>query len=173
MMKITLAIPKNKEFKQRLLNEIGLAENIQDKKNREMVVAGLKKITLNYQTGKVFLYDGLTEELVCYDYPLKDFIYHCGADFVVPATKLNELKKGYMLISMDANNATIGILRGKSIQVVYDKDSYVPRKQDCGGQSKARFQRDREEQLKHWLDKIAHKIAEIAEGNNGKVRSER
>jgi peptide chain release factor subunit 1 len=161
-MKITLALPQGKQFKQRLLNEIAVAENIKDKDNRAQITTGLRKIVLNYQEGKVFLYDGNTEELVAYDYKLKDFIYHCGDTFVTPNdTSLRDLENKYILIAMDANNATIGILQGKKVTIIWDKDSHVPRKHDAGGQSQRRFERGRAEALKRWLKDIGKKIEEI------------
>jgi peptide subunit release factor 1 (eRF1) len=159
-MKITLCIPEGKKFKQRLLDEIGVAENIKDKKHRQQIVSGLRKIVLNYQEGKAFLYDGDTEVLLAYDYKLKDFIYHCGKEFVVPEGKLSDSK--YLLIVMDADNASIAYLHGKRIIPLWAKDSNVPRKQDAGGQSQRRFERGREEALKQWLKKVADKLYEFA-----------
>jgi len=66
-----------------------------------------------------------------------------------------------MLVVMDANEATIGLLRGKSITVLWNKESRVPGKMRPGGQSAARFQREREEKLKHWMKDIAEEMKRI------------
>ena len=160
-MKITLAIPKGKKFLKRLLKEISLARNIKSEDMRFDIMNGLTYIKNSYQDGKVFLYDCETEKLEIFDYPLKEFIYHCGKDFVVPNVSLGN---SYMLITMDANECTIGMLQGKSVKEIWNEQSNVPGKHNKGGQFKARFQRARQEALKQWYKKIAYKMKELVIG---------
>jgi len=152
-MKITLAIPKGKNVRKRIKKELSLAKNIKSKETRNSIIQGLNKILVNYQEGYVFLWNGSNLEII--EYPLKEFIYHCGNEFIAP-----EIPKGnnYLLIAMDANHCTIGMLKGKSIITLFNKKSNVPRKQDQGGQSQRRFERAREEALKQWFKKVARKI---------------
>jgi peptide chain release factor subunit 1 len=158
-MKITLAIPKGKQYKKRLDQELSLAENIKSKQTRDQVKKGLAHLIRFFQDGHVFLYDGDKDICWDYEYPLNDFIYFCGKEFVVPNITLGG---SYMLITMDANEATIGVLKGNSIKNLWTETSNVPRKHNKGGQSKARFQRGREEALKQWYKKVANKIKEFS-----------
>ncbi len=52
----------------------------------------------------------------------------------------------------------IGEFNGKQIQELYHHYSLVPRKHGAGGQSQRRFERGRNEALKHWIKKICEKI---------------
>lgn len=155
-MNITLAVPSKKDYKKRLQSELANAKNIRDANDRNSILEGLKKILQNYQQGKVYLWNG--SELKIIDYPLDDFIYYCGKDFVAPNFKL--YKNPYLLITMDANNITIGMLQGKKIVTLYSElESHkVPRKQDAGGQSELRYERNRAIALKCWFNEIAEKI---------------
>ncbi len=157
MTKITLAIPEGKEFKKQLEQELALSKNIKDKANRESIKKGLGKILANYSDKKVFLWDGT--KLTIYGYYLKEFIYQCGKDFVIPTD--NILKNRYLMMTMDANNCSIGMLSGKKLIMLWDKDSFVPRKHDKGGQSQRRFERARQEALKEWMKKVAKKMQNI------------
>jgi len=158
-MKITIAIPKDKKYKRRLEQELSLASNIKSKQIREQVQKGLANIIRFYESGKVFLYDGNQDGFWCYDYPLNEFIYFCGKHFVVPNVSIGS---PYMLVTMDANECTIGLLEGKSIKKLWTKESHVPGKRDGGGQSKARFQRARTEALKQWMKKVADMMKELS-----------
>lgn len=60
---------------------------------------------------------------------------------------------------MDANEASIGETDGERIRLLWSDTSWVPRKHGMGGQSKARFQRGRDEALKAWLRKVAEILA--------------
>jgi len=159
-MKITLAIPKGKDYRARLKQELALASNIKSKQNKEQVEHGLSRIISVYQEGKAYLYDGDTNDLNIYEYPLKEFIYYCGRYFITPEGV--SFGNKYLLVVMDANQATIGLLDGKSIKILWDKESYVPGKQDSGGQSERRFERAREEKKKQWLKEVAEKMKEIS-----------
>lgn len=160
-MKITLALPEGKDFSARLRKEISLANNIKDKQTRESIITGLKRIEAVLQSGKSFLWDG--ESLEVFDYPLNLFVYHCGSDFKAPeGFALDDLNNKYLLVTLDANEATIAKLSGKKIEVLWSEESFVPRKHGKGGQSKLRFQRNRELALKQWLHKVGGKLSELS-----------
>lgn len=44
---------------------------------------------------------------------------------------------------------------------LYHDTSLVPHKHDAGGQSQRRFERGREEELKHWLKEISESISNL------------
>lgn len=52
---------------------------------------------------------------------------------------------------MDANECLISFMKGITAEILWSKTSYVPRKQDAGGQSAVRFQRNREIALNEWF----------------------
>lgn len=60
----------------------------------------------------------------------------------------------------------IGEFNGKQIQELYNHYSLVPHKHDAGGQSQRRFERGRDEALKHWLKEITEKIEYYRNGRN-------
>lgn len=58
----------------------------------------------------------------------------------------------------DANELYIGEFNGKKVRQLYYDQSSVFRKHDAGGQSQRRFERGREETLKHWFKDIVEMI---------------
>jgi len=60
----------------------------------------------------------------------------------------------------------VGESDGERVRVLWSETSHVPRKHDMGGQSKARFQRGREEALKAWLRKVAEILAAELRGRS-------
>lgn len=155
-MAISLFIPKGKEKKQFLREELATASNIQDKKNRTEIEAGLKKILEKCCDGWFYLWDG--KQLWDGEYGGNDFIYYCGKDFRLPERGFGER---YGLVVLDLHECTIGELRGKKIVKLWHDHSYVPKKQGSGGQSKERFARNREIAINAWYKKIAHKMKEL------------
>jgi peptide subunit release factor 1 (eRF1) len=113
-----------------------------------------------YAESKAFLYDSADDSLSVYNYPLNQFVYHCGKEFKTPDDV--NLENSYLLVVMDANECTIGMLNGKKITTLWSKTSYIPGKQRQGGQSANRFQHLRAEALKQWFKTIALKMKEIA-----------
>jgi len=161
-MKITLAIPKNKKnIVTFLKKEISEARNIKDKATMVQTIGGLNKILNDVKTGLLYYYDGDNEELKIEEYDGVDFIYHCGKQFVKPE---NKSKGKYLLVAFDSKECTIGMLEGKQIKTIWHETSEVPGKHNKGGQSKARFQRARQESLKQWYKEIAKKLQEIVMG---------
>ena len=155
-MRISLYVPKGRKNVMQLLdNEVSLTRNIQDQKYASKVAKGLNKFIINYEDGAVFFYDCDEDEFAMFPYGGKDFVYRISKDFVTaPIDKL--MSKGkYLLVTMDANECTIGELNGKVLKVVWQKQSYVPRKHDSGGQSQVRFMENRRLALLKWEKEIA------------------
>ncbi|RLF61227.1 MAG: peptide chain release factor 1 [Thermoplasmata archaeon] len=74
--------------------------------------------------------------------PLKTYIYRCDSQFLLdPIKEMLEEKRTYGLLVVDRSEATIGLLKGKRIEVVKKITSNVPRKHGRGGQSQRRFER--------------------------------
>jgi peptide chain release factor subunit 1 len=166
-MKISAYFPKEtKAVRKFLEEEINTAKRIKSKETRETVVNGLKKIQnsgfiaeIETTQGYAFFVD--EEEFTAVPYDGKQKIYQCGNNLVLdPFQYLFDSSK-YLLVAMDINHCTIGILFGKRIDILWDKEFYIDGKHRKGGQSAARYERDREEQKKHMFKAVGAKIQEI------------
>jgi peptide chain release factor subunit 1 len=166
-LKISLYLPKGTR-KARLFveKEIFTARKIQDKQDRETVVGGLNKV-LTYlnddevenRQGYAFFIDEDDFAVIPYDGP--DKLYNCGKEIITgPFSYLFDSNK-YLLCAMDTNHCTIGLLQGKKLEVLWDKEFYIQGKHGSGGQSAARFERDREEQRKQMFKTVAAKLADL------------
>lgn len=62
-----------------------------------------------------------------------------------------------IVVTVDANECTIAKV-GNKFELIWHKESYVSRKQDAGGQSQRRYEKNRELELIHWIKDIADKI---------------
>ena len=127
---------------------------------RSSVFEGLVKIKARAGDGKALFWDDEEREVYSIDYKGVSSKYFCGKELDLEPLNLNAGSR-YLLVVMDADHCTIGILNGKRIEKIWDKDSYVPRKHNKGGQSSQRFERAREEALKQWLKKISYKVNDI------------
>ena len=89
--------------------------------------------------------------------PLKTRIYRCDKEFVTePLADMVEDKECYGLVVLDRRDATIALLKGKSIILLLKTHSEVPGKTRAGGQSAARFMRLRQDAQKDHYKKIAN-----------------
>jgi len=99
--------------------------------------------------------------------PLNLKLYRCDQQFLVePLKELLREKEVYGLIVLDSKEVTIGILRGKNIEVVYNDESNVPSKTVKGGWSQQRYKRIREQALEEWLKEVGQKASQIFLQNN-------
>ncbi len=88
--------------------------------------------------------------------PLKVRIYRCDKNFVTDI--LEEMMaehRVYGLVVFDRRDATIALLRGKTLLPLQKTHSEVPGKTKAGGQSAQRYARIREESYKEHFKKIA------------------
>jgi peptide chain release factor subunit 1 len=87
--------------------------------------------------------------------PVASFLYRCDSKFYTePLWEMLAEKDVYGLLVMDQGEATLGILRGKRIEVVKNMQSLVPRKHRMGGQSARRFERLHDLAVHEWYEKI-------------------
>ncbi len=101
--------------------------------------------------------------------PLNIRIYRCDKQFVLdPLIEMCDIKEVYGLIVLDRRDANIAILRGKKIINLVKTHSEVPGKMRAGGQSSARFERNRELAAKDHYKKVADYAKEqlLPMGNN-------
>jgi peptide chain release factor subunit 1 len=161
---ISLYIPAGYEISnvsQQIRDEQGTAVNIKSSSTRKNVLGALEKVaqhlTLFKQTpsnGLVIFCGNISEREGQTDIQLFSFepiqllttrIYRCDQEFVLePLYDMLETKEVYGLLIIERNEATIGLLRGKSIDMVDHMTSGVPGKTRAGGQSAHRFERLRD-----------------------------
>ncbi len=161
---ISLYIPKGTvgtlDF---IKKEQATASNIKDRVNRTSVEEGLskvasaiKKLDLNESGYKIF-WDNENLRVEPYIGKIKE--YFCGK-------RLLEIKDEYLgetliFITIDANEVTIARV-GESFEVLLHDESFVPGKVEGGGQSKVRYQHNRELMLNDWLKDNANKLMKLS-----------
>lgn len=93
--------------------------------------------------------------------PLKQRLYRCDKQFVLDIiADMAYAENVYGLVVLDMRDATIALLKGKSIVVLKKTHSEVPGKMRAGGQSAPRFARQRELALKEHYKKVADYMKE-------------
>ena len=91
--------------------------------------------------------------------PLNTYLYRCDSTFFLdPLLAMVHEPDTYGLIVMDRAEATLGLLRGKRVEVLRNKQSLVPSKHGRGGQSQHRFER----MIEHAAHEFFVKIGEMA-----------
>lgn len=155
-----------------LSSEAGTAGNIKSKTVRTNVVTAIEKmiseLRLYRQTPEngIVLFSGNVSEVegkpdfqiwtIIPPEPINVKLYRCDSYFIVdPLKSMLEAKYVYGLIVIDHKDASVALLKGKSIVNLGDMESQVMGKFRKGGQSAPRFQRVREEQIKYFFNKVA------------------
>ena len=88
--------------------------------------------------------------------PLKTRIYRCDKTFQLDILRtMMETKEMYGMVVMDRRDATVALLKGKTIVPLVKTHSEVPGKTRAGGQSSQRFERLREGAKKDHYKKVA------------------
>lgn len=157
--------------------EQGTATNIKSKQTRDNVISALEKIIQHLKLFSKTPPNGLTlfagnvaEREGQQDYqvwsieppiPLKQRLYRCDKEFVLdPLRDMMVDDDIFALVVMDRREATIAMLKGKTIVPLVSADSMVPGKFKAGGQSAARFARNRELAAKEFYQKVGQMIKE-------------
>lgn len=93
--------------------------------------------------------------------PVVSFLYRCDSKFYTePLHEMLAEKDVYGLVVIDRSEATIGLLRGKRIEVIKNLQSQVPSKHRMGGQSARRFERLIEIAAHEWFKKVGELMTE-------------
>jgi peptide chain release factor subunit 1 len=158
---ISLYVPPGKQISDvanHLRSEYSQSSNIKSKTTKKNVMSSIESIMsrLKYfkkppENGMVF-FVGHKEigadktEMVAFviepPEPIATFLYRCDSDFFTqPLREILVEKDNYGLIVVDRAEATIGMLRGRRIEVIRNMQSLVPSKHRMGGQSARRFER--------------------------------
>ena len=155
-----------------IANEISLTQNVKSKAVRKNVTSALTKIQQHLKLYKKTPPNGLA--LFCGNIsknegvadvkiwaieppePVKVKLYWCDQKFELKHLEsMVEEKEIYGLIILDNGEATVGLLKGKSIKKLHYLKSLVPGKTAKGGQSAARFGRVREGLKNDFYKKVA------------------
>jgi len=87
--------------------------------------------------------------------PVPSFLYRCDSKFFTePIHEMLTEKQTYGLVVIDQGESTLGLLRGKRIEMLKNVQSLVPRKHRMGGQSAHRFERLHEQAVHEFFKKI-------------------
>ncbi len=92
---------------------------------------------------------------------LNTSLYRCDSTFYLePLKEMLEYKGTYGLLTVDRNEATIALLKGKRIEIVKHMESNVPRKHGRGGQSQRRFEKLIEQAAHEYFKRVGQKASE-------------
>jgi len=171
---ISLYIPAGYDLSkvmQQLREEYSTAQNIKSKTTRKNVLGALERamqhLKLYKQTPEngLALFVGNVSEIegntdirlwaIIPPEPLNVRLYRCDQTFVTePLEEMLRVKDAYGLITVEKNEATIGLLRGKRIELLDELTSNVPGKTRAGGQSARRYERIREQETHEFMKRI-------------------
>ncbi len=158
---ISLYVPPGKRVSDvtgYLRNEYAQSSNIKSRTTKKNVMWAIDSISGKLKTfrevppnGLVFLVGhkaGSGDQTVPVSFvieppaPITTFLYRCDNHFYLEQLEAQLLESEvYGLIVIDRNEATIGILNGRRIEVVKNFQSMVMGKHKSGGQSAVRFER--------------------------------
>lgn len=157
---------------QHLAQEQGTASNIKSTSTRKNVQDALERMVQHLKlfkqtppnglaafSGNVAEREGQSDVRVWSMEPpeaLNIRIYRCDKQFILePLIDMCNIKEVYGLIVLDRRDANLALLRGKKIIYLVKTHSEVPGKMRAGGQSAARFERNRELAAKDHFKKVA------------------
>ncbi|MBI4150040.1 peptide chain release factor aRF-1 [Candidatus Woesearchaeota archaeon] len=162
---------------QHLAQEQGTASNIKSTSTRKNVTDALERMIQHLRTigrtpkhglaafsGNVAEREGQSNVQVFSiepPAPLNIRMYRCDKEFVLdPLRDMCEEKEVYGLVVLDRRDATIAMLKGKTIIPLLKTHSEVPGKFKAGGQSAHRFEMNRELAAKAHFKKVADYLKE-------------
>jgi len=184
---VTVYIPSGYDINKvtsQLAQEQGTATNIKSTGTRKNVIDALEKMIQHLRlynktpengltafAGNVAEREGQSDVKVWSiepPVPLKIRIYRCDKTFVLePLLDMVAIKEMYGLVVMDRREATIAVLKGKTITPVSSATSNVPGKTKAGGQSAHRYERLREDAAKDFFKKVGSLVKDEFFGKDG------
>lgn len=141
-----------------LKQELSQSSNIKSKSTRKNVTSAIESILVRLKSFRTVPERGLVffvgekqagadqtetvSHVVEPPEPVETFLYRCDSRFhTEPLREMLQEKDLYALVVIDRSEATVGLLRGKRIEVIKNLQSLVPSKHSKGGQSARRFER--------------------------------
>src|SRR3989344_9393813 len=172
---VTVYVPQGYDLNKimnHLAQEQGTATNIKSAQTRNNVIDAIERMMQRLKlvgrtppnglaifSGNVASREGASDVKV-WDIeppiPIKTRIYRCDKNFQLDILRdMLDVKEIYGLVVLDARDATIAQLKGKTIIPMMKTHSHVPGKMKAGGQSAHRFQQNRDLAVKAHLKKVA------------------
>ncbi len=178
---VSVYIPAGYEISKvaaQIKDEQGTATNIKSKGTKKNVLSALERVMQHLRlykmtppNGLVIFSGNISEdegspkiELFTLNPPdpISVRIYRCDQQFVLdPLLEMIEDKRVFGLVIVERGEASIGLLRGKKVELLKHLTSRVPGKFRAGGQSSVRFARLREiaaDDFKDTVGKISNEI---------------
>ena len=158
---ISLYVPGSKQVSDvmsYLRNEFSQSSNIKSKSTRKNVTSAIESIMSRLKNLRVAPENGLAffvghiptgadqtkmiARVVEPPMEITTFLYRCDSYFYLDHLKTMMIEEEvFGLIVVDRSEATIGLLKGKRIELIKNIQSLVPSKHGRGGQSAQRFER--------------------------------
>ncbi len=178
---VSVYIPAGYEISKvaaQIKDEQGTATNIKSKGTRKNVLSALERVMQHLRlykmtppNGLIIFSGNISEdegnpkiELFTLNPPdpISVRIYRCDQQFVLdPLLDMIDDKRVFGLIIVERGEASIGLLRGKKVELLKHMVSRVPGKFRAGGQSSVRFARLREIAADDFKDTVGHHANEI------------
>ncbi|KYC45259.1 MAG: Peptide chain release factor subunit 1 [Candidatus Methanofastidiosum methylothiophilum] len=178
---VSVYIPAGYEISKvaaQIKDEQGTATNIKSKGTRKNVLSALERVMQHLRlykntppNGLIIFSGNISEDegnpkIELYTLnppePISVRIYRCDQQFVLdPLLEMIEDKRVFGLIIVERGEASIGLLRGKKVELLKHLTSRVPGKFRAGGQSSVRFARLREIAADDFKDTVGETANEI------------
>lgn len=172
---VTIYVPAGYDLNkiiQHLQQEQGTATNIKSAQTRKNVIDALERMIVHLKlfkgtpknglaafSGNVAAREGQSDVKVWTiepPIPIQTRIYRCDKNFQLDILReMLEAKEAYGMVVLDARDAIIALLKGKSIVPLVSTHSHIPGKMKAGGQSSVRFARNREIAVNEHFKKVA------------------
>jgi peptide chain release factor subunit 1 len=172
---VTIYVPSGYDLNkiiQHLAQEQGTATNIKSAQTRKNVIDALERLIVHLRlfkgtpknglaafSGNVAAREGASDVRVWSiepPIPIQTRIYRCDKNFQLDLIRnMLEAKEAYGMVVLDSRDATIAVLKGKTIVPLISTHSHVPGKFKAGGQSSVRFARNREIAVNEHFKKVA------------------
>ncbi len=178
---ISLYVPPGKQLfdvMSYLRNEYAQSSNIKSRTTRKNVMWAIESLMGRVRSFKEVPTNGLAffvgrkaigadkDEPVTFivepPEPLNTYLYRCDSSFFLdPLLSMVHEPETWGLVVMDRAEVTIGLLRGKRIEPLRNRQSLVPSKHGRGGQSQHRFERMIEHAAHEFFVKIGEMSSEL------------
>ncbi|RJQ19328.1 peptide chain release factor 1 [Candidatus Woesearchaeota archaeon] len=172
---VTVYVPAGYDLSkiiQQLAQEQGTATNIKSAQTRNNVIDALERMIQHLKlfkgtpknglavfSGNIASLEGRSDVRVWSiepPVPVQTKMYRCDKNFQLDILRdMIESKEVYGMVVVDSRDATIAILKGKTIIPLVTTHSHIPGKFKAGGQSSVRFARNREIAVNEHFKKVA------------------
>ena len=186
---ISVYIPAEKEISQYtnyLRAESSQASNIKSTQTRKNVQSAIESLLSRLRYYRMSPKNGLVlfvgavvtgnnqQDMRAYVFEppqaITAFVYRCDSTFYIdPLKDMLAEKEIYGLLLIDRRECTVGILRGKRIEMVFYDTSQVPGKHGRGGQSQRRMERLTEIAADEWYKKMGERASDVYRNTPGLV----